>query len=52
MKGGGEDALCFEHFLPWIYNIMLAYPEQKDDGNDLFPFRITVVFPKLIIRKS
>jgi len=25
----------FEHFLPWIHQIMLAYQEQKEPENDL-----------------
>ncbi len=30
------DALLFEHFLPWIHTIMLAYQDQEDAENDLF----------------
>jgi hypothetical protein len=26
----------FEHFLPWIQQIMLAYQEQKEEENDIF----------------
>ncbi len=31
-----EDALCFEHVLPWIHQIMLAYEEQEDCDDDPF----------------
>lgn len=37
---GGLSAFCFEHFLPWIHKIMLAYQEQEDSKNPLFGRKI------------
>jgi hypothetical protein len=35
-KKCAPDASLFEHFLPWIHNIMLAYREEKEVENDFF----------------
>jgi len=37
---GVPDAFSFEHFLPWIHQIMLAYQEQNDSEYDPFQPRI------------
>ena len=34
----GPDALSFEHFLPWIWKIMLAYDDpDKNSGEEMLP---------------
>jgi hypothetical protein len=30
------DAFSFEHFLPWIWKIMLAYQDSENNENDEF----------------
>jgi hypothetical protein len=35
---GAPDALSFEHFLPWIWKIMLAYQDpDKKCGEEMLP---------------
>ena len=34
VSSGAPGLFLFEHFLPWIYKIMLAYQEQKEKEND------------------
>ena len=31
---GTPDAFLFEHFLPWLYKIMIAYQNQQDIQDD------------------
>ena len=33
-RGAG---LSFEHFLPWIWKIMIAYQDNDDEKDDLLP---------------
>jgi hypothetical protein len=30
------SAFSFEHFLPWIYKIIISYQEQRNIKNDIF----------------
>lgn len=30
ISDGDPFALCFEHLLPWIHNLMVSYPNQSE----------------------
>lgn len=48
---GAPDASLFEHFLPWIQKIMLAYEIKSTDEKDLFPPEGTIFSKGYYTRK-